>query len=183
MTQVLKHKKLSPKLNKILNNISGVFGKLNAQVDLAFKVGKDEGFSEKEIADLVRQKMKEAGYGYTRIWQVLKENHPDVIGKQGRKNFHKLKVSGTKENKFDALGLSAQALGYNPLRTKTNEDQHEDLIWQIDPKDYSVLDLKHYDHAMKDRIIEYLAQEVKKLKIRLAELELKMKSQSWRKAK
>ena len=110
-TTIQKKKKVSPKLNKILNTISGLFGKLNVQVELAFKVGKEEGFSENEIAHLVRQKMKEAGYGYTRIWQVLKETHPNVI-QQGHKSFHKPKTSSvTKAEKpFNALGLVKKAM-------------------------------------------------------------------------
>ena len=103
MTQVLKQKpkKVSAKLNKILNNIGGLFGKLNAQVELAFKVGEEEGFTENEIADLVRNKMKEAGYNMNTIWRALKENHPGVIQK-GHKSSTKSRTSGvTNKGKVD----------------------------------------------------------------------------------
>ena len=121
-----KPKKVSAKLNKILNDIGGLFGKLNVKIELAFKVGKEEGFTENEIAHLVRQKMKQAGYTYETITTVLRENHPDVIQQGHKRN------SGTKTSRKSGTSGVTNKGNVDYQFDPEEKDFEELLAWETD---------------------------------------------------
>jgi len=52
-------KKYSKKLEQLLADLGPDFGKLETKIDVIFEQGRKEGFSDMEIGDLVRSKMKE----------------------------------------------------------------------------------------------------------------------------
>lgn len=115
------------------------FDKLQPKVDKVFDkwIGREnpktkQPYTEKTVAKWIRFMMKEAGYAFKTIWQVLKENHPDVIQQQNHKRFTKSKPSSV------------------------TTEQEQDIIWQIDPKDYNPDDWDKYDPAMQERIFRYL---------------------------
>jgi hypothetical protein len=205
MTQVLKHKrkakKVSPKLNRILDNISGLFGKLNAQVELAFKVGKEEGFTENEIAYLVRQKMKEAGYNKNTITNIMRKIDPDLIGQQGPKNSQKIGISVNKEKEFDALdlvkkALSGSAVDIQPLKRKSafdryaEEEEEEEqrqqqkrkIDYQLEPEEKDFEELLAWENDLPgfpaDLLLRYTKQLIKvsrELQEKLKALEMEAK--------
>ena len=159
MTQVLKQKqkKVSAKLNKILDNITGLFGKLNVQVELAFKVGKEEGFTENEIAHLVRQKMKTAGYTYETIATVLKANHPDVIQQGHKRN------SGTKTSRKSGTSSVTNKGKVDYQLDPEEKDFDELLAWENDLPGFPPELLLRYTI----QLIKVSRQEVQQLKEQL----------------
>ena len=62
MAQLLTVKKPSEELQDLISKVSNAFGKLQDTVNLVLKKGTEEGFTHKELGDMIREKMTNAGY-------------------------------------------------------------------------------------------------------------------------
>ena len=74
VTQKKEKKKVSEKLAKILDQIGRGFAKLDENIKKALRLGKEEGLTEKETGDLIREAMKKGGYTDRSIRNHLPDN-------------------------------------------------------------------------------------------------------------
>lgn len=87
-------KRPSKSLEAALEALALDFDKLQPKVDKVFEIGRAEGYPDKEIGSMIRQRMKE-GYSAMSIWRVF-ENYPEARQKQNRKKVNKTLTSDGK---------------------------------------------------------------------------------------
>ena len=85
MTQQITKKKMKipPELQEALEALELDFDKLQTKVDKVFDVGREKGYSDMQIGNLIREKMR-GKYHKQTISRVF-ENYPDAKQKQNKK--------------------------------------------------------------------------------------------------
>src|SRR5688500_118151 len=63
--------KPSAKLQAAINNVVGEFQKIAVAIDQAIRIGREEGFSDLEIGNMIRKGMLAAGYDPRTIRRAL----------------------------------------------------------------------------------------------------------------
>ena len=73
MAIILKENKPSEKLLSLVEECSSHFGKLCDSFELAKTQGLTEGFTSKEVGDMIRRRMLKAGYSRMTVSRYLPE--------------------------------------------------------------------------------------------------------------
>ncbi|MGH9979826.1 MAG: hypothetical protein ACRD8Z_28890, partial [Nitrososphaeraceae archaeon] len=70
-TTELERKKPSKKLREAILNVIGSFQKTSVCIDQVFSIGREEGFTDVEIGNMIRKEMLAAGYNLRTIRRAL----------------------------------------------------------------------------------------------------------------
>jgi hypothetical protein len=100
--------KPSSKLQAAIHNIVGSFQKTSSAIDEAFKIGREEGFNEMEIGNMVRKEMLATGYDSRTVRRALPPSAKH-IQKTRRDYFDEDKMSSS-EHENIANPVIAQAI-------------------------------------------------------------------------
>jgi hypothetical protein len=157
MTVQIKRKKktISKQLQDALDAIpSPDFEKLQPKVDRVFTIGREEGFSDKQIGKLVRKKMK-GQYGHDTIWRVF-EDYPEARQKQNHKKVPKTRT-------FDE-GICPKC--GKPLNEQALEpgDKYKPYQQVIEVKDKLIRELREENEGLRKKIRELERKVPKKPK-------------------
>jgi hypothetical protein len=108
-------------------------------------------YTEKTIAKWIRIQMKEAGYGHTTIWQVLKESHPDVI-QQGHKSFRRTESSGVTKLKQKP-----------ELEEEEEERETQYGKFEVQPSDYIADDMPKYSRTTLLKLAQWMDKKITRM--------------------
>jgi hypothetical protein len=87
MAQLLTVKKPSQELQDLISKVSNAFGKLQDTVNLVLEKGREERFSDKEVGDMIREKMTSAGYSRMTMSRYLPSSTKHMEhASQGQRN-------------------------------------------------------------------------------------------------
>lgn len=160
MTVQLKRKKkvISKQLQEALDSIpSPDFEKLQPKVDRVFAIGREEGFSDKEIGKEIRKKMKEH-YSRKTIWKVFEE-YPDARQK------HKSVTKGNTLKHDDIC----------PKCGKPYKDPEEE-VWQFNVEEFRIQTVPKAPRQYLEMATEHFYAESRKWKKKYEEVIAKPKS-------
>lgn len=151
MKAVLKQR--SKKLEELLKRLNSEFKKLDVTIEEIFTQGRAEGFTDKEIGDWIRERMK-GNYTKQTISRVLPETAKNP--KMDRNKIVNKKLTNENTN------------ATNPTLTPEAEE-HDEAVqtqygkFQIKPDEYLIEDLNKYDTDLLIKIIKHLDKKVVEL--------------------
>jgi hypothetical protein len=153
--QIKKKRKPSQALLELVEGLAPDFQKLQDKVDEVFRKGREEGFNDMQIGNLVRSRMKEH-YSPATIRNVL----PETAKHMEKRNKYALKNTAS-----------------------DHEDEDEDsTIWQFNAEEFSIQNLEQYDKVYLRTAVEHFYADSRKWKKKYEDL-VKIKTKTAKKAK
>lgn len=145
-------KRPSKQLEKALDALALDFAKLQTKVDAVFTIGRKEDYNDREIGNMIREKMKEH-YSQSTIQRAF-EKYPEAKQQQ---NHEKV----VKKNTFDEKKQSNHKQSKPKTSNDTKQEEHEpEAVYQIEPETYRSEDLEQYDKPFLCEIIRYLERKL-----------------------
>lgn len=187
ITQKKEKKKISEKLAKILDQIGRGFAKLDESIKKALRIGKEEGLTEKETGDLIREAMKKGGYttrtirnhlpkGAKHVEKTKKSLHKDEEKDSSYEHDPKSQNVTTKQEpektgtveeyrKITEAGINATT--GSDTRSETGIVLDDSEVFQCDDwpvEDFVMRDANHYTRKYLQRAYTHLGRLIQELK-------------------
>lgn len=165
MTTVLKQKKkVSKRLQTLLDSVSQQVLKLENTVKKVYKIGREDGFTDMEIGDMLRAAMKKGGYTDRTIRNHLPESakHIEFANKRAEKS------SASKH------GTKAKAV----TKQKVQNKEHT-VDYQLEPEEKDFDELLAWENDLPgfppELLLRYTIQLIKVSKEQIRILKAKEK--------
>lgn len=161
-------KRPSKQLEKALDALALDFAKLQTKVDTVFTIGRKEDYSDREIGNMIRERMKDH-YSAMTIWRVF-EKYPDARQQQNHEKVNKKLTLDEKKEPDNAkiaeidkkyVGLISEIVAKEKTaEQKLKQEQEPEAVYQMDPSTYRTEDLEQYDKLFLCEIIRYLEKRL-----------------------
>jgi hypothetical protein len=139
MPTIAPMKEPSKKLQGAILNVVRSFQKTSVSIDQAFSIGREEGFDEIEIGNMVRKEMLAAGYNLRTIRRALPPTSKQL--QKTRKDYSDEDILSSSVHDSGVHERSAQEFGTNPVVRDTDSipnisdlptrEPYQGSAWQI----------------------------------------------------
>ncbi|MGH9983302.1 MAG: hypothetical protein ACRD8W_05025 [Nitrososphaeraceae archaeon] len=116
MTNTTELRKIKPskKLREAILNVVGSFQKTSVCIDHVFSIGREEGFTDVKIGNMVRKEMLAAGYNLRTIRRALPLTSKQI--QKTRKDYYDEDKMSSSAHKNEVHAQSAQKSDNNPYQ-------------------------------------------------------------------